>query len=92
MMPIGVIVDTLHLGREELAVVISAHPDAVVTHLSNTHQFTQHDQVIIPSDDCPEEDYYVFPIDNSIAMSSTKFCLKVETDPQFAVRMRARIA
>jgi hypothetical protein len=89
---VGAIVDTLHLRRDELKVVISEYPDAVVSVAANSSHLIQQFRVIIPSVDWTEDDYYAFLIDNSIAMSSTNFCSRVGSDPEFVAKIRALMA
>lgn len=87
----GAIVDTLHFGPEEISLLIDEYPDAVITNLTNSHQVFQQYRVIIPSKNWYEDSYYVFLLDNGIAMSSSTFCSRIESDPKFVTRMRAKV-
>jgi hypothetical protein len=89
---VGAIVDTLHLGRDEVEIIMGKYPDAVITNQTNTHNAIQKHRVIIQSEDWLEDCYYYFLIDSCIAMSSTSFCSRVQSDPRFVSKMRARIA
>jgi hypothetical protein len=90
--PVGAIVDTLHLRPEELKMIMGEYPDAEILAPANSNHLIQQVRVIIPSDDWTEDDYYLFLIDKSIAMSSTNFCSRVGSDPVFVARIRALMA
>jgi hypothetical protein len=89
---VGAIVDTLHLGRDEVEIIMGKYPDAVITNQTNSNNAIQKHRIIIQSEDWLEDCYYYFLIDSCIAMSSTSFCSRVQSDPRFVSKMRARIA
>ena len=87
----GAIVDTLHLGQAELSMVKRRYPDCVITNIDKTtsHRIIQRYRVIIPGES--EESYYLFLLNNCMAMTSTNFLGRLESDQKFAQRMRAKV-
>jgi len=86
----GAIVDTLHLGQAELKMVKGRYPDCLVTNKTMSHHIIQRYRVIIPGES--EESYYLFLLNSCIAMTSTNFLCRLESDQAFAKRMRATVA
>jgi hypothetical protein len=86
---VGAIVDTLHLRREDLKVLMGEYPNAEISVHTNSNHLKHQVRVIIPSEDWTEDDYYVFLIDNSLAMSSANFCSRVGSDPEFVAKIRS---
>ena len=85
----GAVTDVLHVGPKELCLIKTEYPDCLLINQSNTEFTIQKIRVIIPNED--EESYYLFLLDNCIAMSSVNFRCRVESDRKFADSMRARM-
>lgn len=85
----GAIIDILHLGENELCLIKAEYPYCQVTNQTNSHHIIQKYRIIIPDE--VEDSYYLFLLDNCIAMSSANFLCRVDSDRKFAERMRARI-
>ena len=88
----GAIIDTLHLGQDEICLIKEKYPEAIIHKQSNSDTIIQKYRVIIQSENWTEDSYYVFLIDSCIAMSSASFCARVDSDSKFAERMRTRIS
>lgn len=87
----GAIVDTLYLGAEELSTLKAAYPACRVINKSHSDFKIQRYQVIIPHEENCYDSYYIFLIDNGIAMSSKNFVGRIASDKRFVERMRSRI-
>ena len=85
----GAILDVLHLGQEEFCIVKDKYPDCLVASRTSSCHIIQQYRVIIPNE--IEENYYIFLLDNCIAMSSAKFLGRIDSDEKFAERMRSKI-
>ncbi len=85
----GAVTDVLHVGPKELCLIKTEYPDCLLINQSNTEFTIQKIRVIIPNED--EESYYLFLVDNCIALSSTNFLCRVESDRKFAESMRTRM-
>ena len=88
----GAIIDILHLGKNGINLVKAKYSGAIITNMTKTDHIIQRYRVIITTEDWYEDNYYNFLVDNSISMSSTVFCTRIESDQKFAERMRARVA
>jgi len=88
----GAIVDTLYLGESELSIVQGKYPRCHITNQSGTGSTIQKYRVIIPDEEWCDDSYYIFLLDNGIAMSSNSFIGRVESDPKFVERMKARMS
>ena len=87
----GAIIDTLLLGKSEITLVEKKYPQCIVRNMTNSKQLTQRYRLIIPNEDL-DDNYYNFLVDNSIAMSSSNFRCRLESDKKFTERMRTRAA
>lgn len=85
------IIDTLFLDTCELDLIKRKFPDAIIASHSNSDRNIKHYRVIIPSENWNEDYYYLFLIENEIAMSSDIFCSRVENDQIFARRMSTKV-
>lgn len=88
----GAIIDTLHVGIEELSLVKAKYPDCVVVNQSYSDFTIQRYKIIIPSETGSMDNYYLFLIDSGIAMSSRNFLGRIASDQKFVDRMRIRIS
>lgn len=86
----GAIVDTLLLGKREIALVERRYPHCVIRNVTNSKQLTQRYRLIVPNGDL-DETYYNFLVESNIAMSSTNFRNRLESDGMFRDRMRAKL-
>lgn len=86
----GAIVDILHLVQEEFCIVKNRYPDCLVSSRTSSCNVIQRYRVIIPHE--IEDSYYVFLLENCIAMSSANFINRIGSDKKFAERMKSRIA
>lgn len=86
----GAIVDVLLLGKSEMKALEANYPHCVIRNMTNSTQLTQKYRLIVPDEDL--EDYYDFLVDNMIAMSSSNFRARLESDERFKKRMTARAA
>lgn len=87
----GAIVDILFLGQEEISLIKNTFPGCVLINLTNSNHLTQRYRLIIPGVD-DDDSYYNFLADNLIAMSSSNFRSRLESDQTFSERMGARAA
>jgi hypothetical protein len=85
------IIDTLHLGKEELSIIQAKYPDCKVTNQSHSDYSIQKYRVIIPNEDGCVDSYYKFLIENGIAMSSSNFLGRIVSDQRFVDRMRTKV-
>jgi hypothetical protein len=85
----GAITDILHIGPAEVRLLAARYPDCLVSNQTNSHRAIQKYRVIIPNED--ENDYYLFLLDNGIAICSRNFLARIESDRKFADTMRARM-
>jgi len=88
----GAIVDTLYLDLEELSLIQGMYPDCKVINQSHSDYSVQKYRIIIPHEDWCLDSYYIFLIDNRIAMSSNNFVGRIASDQRFVNRMSTRIA
>jgi len=86
----GAIIDTLLIGKREIGVIEKRYPHCVIRNMTNTRQLTQRFRLIIPDEDL-DDAYYNFLVENSIAMSSMNFRCRLESDSNFAERMKAKL-
>lgn len=87
----GAIVDTLYLGAEELSIITREYPACKAINRSHTKFKIQKYQVIIPHEENSHDSYYIFLIENGIAMSSKNFVGRIASDKRFVERMRSRV-
>lgn len=88
----GAIVDTLFLGPKEISLVVSEYPDCTIINQSHSDHSIQRYRVIIPNDDRCADSYYIFLVDNGIAMSSRNFLARIASDQRFVERMKIKVA
>lgn len=84
------IIDILILGPEELNIIKDKYPKCRILQLTNSDHMIQQYQVTINHEN--EDDYFMFLLDNVIAMSSSNFYSRVKSDKAFADRIKKRIA
>lgn|GEM_PF-2580374 len=87
----GAIVDTLFIEETDLTILKERYPRLVALKQSGDQLLIQRYRVIIPDEDLADEGYYLFLLENGIAMSSNNFVSRVESDKQFAERMGRKI-
>lgn len=88
----GAIVDTLYLDASEISVVQRAYPNCTVLNQSLSDTGIQRYRVIIPNDDQSADSYYLFLINNGIAMSSRNFLGRIASDQRFVERMKVKVS
>lgn len=81
------VTDVLHLEPQDLGVFIEVFPRC--TFLPGPSGPARY-RVVIP--DMTDEEYYLFLVDNCLALCSANFLGRVENDELFARRMRHRQA
>jgi hypothetical protein len=86
----GYIEDVLFLDPEGISLIKSKYPQCTFTNLTNTTNPTQRYKLVIPIDDPDHNEYYIFLLDNLIAMSSTNFLARLNRDEYFSRKMLAR--
>jgi hypothetical protein len=89
---LGAIVDTLFIEEADLRLVKERYPRCVAMNQSDDALLIQRYRVIIPDEDLADDSYYLFLLENGIAMSSNNFLSRVESDRPFAERMSRKIA
>ena len=87
----GAIIDTLLLGEPEIILLKNKYPQCVIKKITDSIQLIERYRLIVPGED-PDDNYYNFLVDNGIAMSSTNFRSRLESDARFTERMRTRAA
>ena len=85
----GAIVDVIVIGKGGIAVIETRYPRCVMRNITNSRQLTQKYRLIIPNEES-EESYYCFLVDNGIALASSNFRARMDSDEAFAERMRRR--
>lgn len=88
----GAIVDTLFIEKSDLGTLKRRYPDCVTINETGSEHLIQRYRVIIPNEELFDDGYYLFLLDNGIAMSSASFLARVESDRKFAARMTERVA
>jgi hypothetical protein len=86
----NVIIDTLILGPEKLNIIKDKYPQCQITQLTYSDYMIQ--QYLVTIHDKSEDDYYMFLLDNVIAMSSNNFYSNVKSDMKFNSRIKARLS
>jgi len=84
----GAVIDILFLKGSDISILRGKYSRCVIYSLDSQSLNTQRYRIIIPEEDV--EDYYGFLVDNMIAMSSTNFRLRLESDSLFKDRMTSR--
>jgi len=85
----GAVVDTLILGPSELLIIRIKYNKCVIEKLTKSCHNIQRYRVIIPDED--ESNYYDFLIEEHIAMCSSKFYSRLESDKIFKERVKTKI-
>lgn len=86
----GAIIDTLLLGKREINLVLKKYPGCIIRNMTNSRQLTQRYRLIVENEEL-DDGYYNFLVENSIAMSSINFRSRLESDKNFADRMRRKL-
>jgi hypothetical protein len=60
--------------------------------MTNSQNIIQRYRAIIPSIDLTEDSYYIFLVDSAIAMSSSNFRSRLESDEKFTEMIKTRVA
>lgn len=84
----GAVIDILFLKSPDISILRSKYSKCVIYSMDSQSVNSQRYRIIIPEEDV--EDYYGFLVDNMIAMSSTNFRLRLESDLLFKDRMTNR--
>lgn len=84
----GAIVDFLSIDGSLLSLFKSKYPDCVISYDETTRRY----RLIVPNEDIADDDYYFFLIDSLIAMSSSSFKARLQSDKIFRERMTERAA
>ena len=87
----GAIVDILFLSQDGIKTLKCRFPRCILTDLTSSEHITQMYRIIIPGVDI-DDDYYGFLVDNLLAMSSTNFKSRLDSDSRFRTRMIKRAA
>jgi hypothetical protein len=88
----GAIVDILLLSQEDISLLKKRYPNCLLTNIDNNKNLTKHYRFILQGEDLDGDSYYNFLLDNLIATASANFRSRLESDPKFTERMRARVA
>jgi hypothetical protein len=88
---VGAMIDILYLNRDDILILKGKYPHHVLKQISFSDLKTQRYRIIIPNIEF-EEDYYGFLLDNLIAMSSTNFRSRLDSDEVFRKKMVIRAA
>lgn len=84
-----ILIDTLLLDPSQLQILCNKYNVVESTNLTNTSNYTQEYRISVELND--EEGYYNFLFDNWLSRTSTKFLTKLQSDLNFAERIRQRI-
>lgn len=84
----GAVVDTVHANGDEISLILRKYPNCYVQIRSPLPGIESY-VVIIPDETA--DSYYEFLADNAIAMSSTNFLNRLNSDSEFSRRMLRRI-
>lgn len=86
----SVIIDTLILGPKELDIIKRKYLKCQTIQLTDSDHMVQYYQITIYNEN--EEDYYIFLLKNSIAMSSKNYYSRIKNGIRYADRIKATIA
>ncbi|UPU34454.1 hypothetical protein M1B72_13450 [Geomonas paludis] len=82
----GAIIDILFVGKTGIRTVLEKYPGCVVRKMADSHRKYR---IIIPHHE-PEEEYYNFLVDARMALASSNFRMRMQSDARFKERMILR--
>ncbi|MBJ6751379.1 hypothetical protein [Geomonas anaerohicana] len=85
----GAIIDTLLIGKDGIQTISKRYPHCVVSKVADSQQQHQKYRIIIPGHEL-EEEYYNFLVDSRMALASSNFRMRMQSDARFKEKMIVR--